>query len=191
MVTTLARRWWVFLLRGLAGILFGISALLVPAAGLFALVVLFGAYALVNGIFAFSHAFDRGEQRWGWLAFEGVASVIAGLLILLVPGLSAIALVFFIAAWSVITGVAQVVTAVRLRKQIRHEWLLGLSGALSMAFGILVAAFPRAGALAIVVWIAAYAIVFGALMVALSLRLRAYGRHGERHVPTTGVPQAA
>jgi uncharacterized membrane protein HdeD (DUF308 family) len=189
----LVRHWWMLTVRGIAAIVFGVLAFISPGAGLFALVVTFGAYALVNGAFALAAA-ARGrtaEPRWGSLVLDGIASVVCGFLALVWPGITALALLYVIAAWAIATGAAQVVAAVRLRKQIKGEWLLALAGALSIAFGVLLFLAPAAGALAVVLWIAAYAIVFGGVMVGLSLRLRAWGRRTHRPLPTGGVPATA
>jgi uncharacterized membrane protein HdeD (DUF308 family) len=186
----LAERWWMLVLRGVAAVIFGILTFVAPGASLFALVVLFGAYAMVNGIIDLVLAVrtPTGERRWGSLVFEGVASVVAGALALFWPGITALVLLFLIAGWAIATGIAQVVAAVRLRKQITGEWLLALSGVLSVAFGVLLFLFPGAGALAVVIWIGAYAIVFGALLIALGLRLRSWGRSSTREAPSDAVP---
>jgi uncharacterized membrane protein HdeD (DUF308 family) len=186
----LAERWWTLVLRGVAAVIFGILTFVAPGASLFALVVLFGAYAVVNGVINLVLAARNpaGEPRWGSLVFESVASIVAGTVTLLWPGISALVLLLVIACWAIVTGVAQVIAAVRLRKQIRGEWLLALSGVLSVAFGVLMLVFPGAGALAVVVWIGAYAVVLGALLVALGVRLRSWGRSSTREAPPGAVP---
>lgn len=183
-------RWWTLALRGVAAIVFGVLTFVAPRASLLALVLLFGWYAIVNGVIAIVLAvrLPRGAPRWGSLLVEGIVSVAAGVITLFWPGITALGLALLIGAWAVVTGVAQVVAAVRLRKQIRGEWLLGLVGVLSIAFGVLMYIAPGAGALAVVIWIGAYAIVFGALLLALGLRLRAWGRAPSHRVPTGGVP---
>jgi len=136
MVSNLAENWWALVLRGIAGVLFGIVALVWPPGAVTALVLLFGAYALVDGIFNLIAAFraPREGKRWGWLAFSGVIGVATGLIAFFFPSITALALVLLVAAWSLVTGVAEIVVAVRLRREIEHEWLLGLSGLLSVAF---------------------------------------------------------
>ena len=188
--TLLAQRWWMLALRGAAAIIFGILTFVAPAASLFALVLLFGVYAIVNGAMnvSLSMRTPTGETRWGSLLFESIASILAGALTLIWPGITALVLLFLIAAWAVVTGVAQVVAAVRLRKQLRGEWLLALTGVLSVAFGVLLVVAPVAGALAVTLWIGAYALVFGALLVGLALRLRAWGRTPGRRFPAGAVP---
>jgi uncharacterized membrane protein HdeD (DUF308 family) len=189
----LVRHWWMLTVRGVAAIVFGVLTFVAPGASLFALVVLFGAYALVNGAFAIGAA-ARGraaERRWGAIVFDGIASMAFGALALAWPGITALALLYVIAAWAVVTGAAQIVTAIRLRKQIKGEWLLALGGALSIAFGVLLILAPVAGALAVTLWIGAYAVVFGAVQIWLSLRLRGWGRRTQRPLPTGGVPATA
>ncbi len=189
MIAVLAERWWTLLIRGLAAILFGILTFVSPGLSLFALVILFGAWAFADGVFSLIAAFHRaGKEGWGWLLFEGLASIAAGVVTFFWPGITALALLFVIAAWSVVTGIAEIVAAVRLRKHIRNEWLLALSGVLSVLFGLLLFAFPGAGALAVVFWIGAFAIVFGALLVALAFRLRAWARDPSHRLPTERVP---
>jgi uncharacterized membrane protein HdeD (DUF308 family) len=192
MVTTLAERWWIVLIRGVAAILFGILTFISPSASLFALVLLFGAYALVDGVFNIGAAVRmRGEPKWGWLIFEGAISIAAGVLTFLWPGITAFALLILIAVWALVTGVAEIAAAIRLRKYVRGEWLLVLSGVLSVAFGVLMLVYPGAGALAVVLWIGAYAVLFGALLVALAFRLRSWRNQTRRQVPTGGVPAHA
>jgi uncharacterized membrane protein HdeD (DUF308 family) len=188
----LAHRWWSLALRGIAAILFGILTFVSPGLSLYTLVILFAAWAIADGVFDLILALRRTEARqWGALIFEGIASLIVGVLTFFWPGITALALLFLIAAWSVVTGIAELVVAVRLRKLIRGEWLLGLRGTLSIAFGLLLFLFPGAGALAVVFWIGAYAIVFGALLLALALRLRAWSRDLSHRVPPEKAPAAA
>src|SRR5262249_54595737 len=145
-----------------------------PGVTLAVLVLLFGAYALVDGIFNVIAAISgrSGAQSWWMLLLEGLVSVAAGLVTFFMPGLTALTLVYIISAWAIITGVLEIVGAIRLRKVITNEWWLALSGVLSIAFGALIAYAPGAGALALVFWIGAYALVFGALLVGLGFRLR-------------------
>jgi uncharacterized membrane protein HdeD (DUF308 family) len=186
----LAERWWTLVLRGAAAVIFGILTFIAPGQSLVALVVVFGAYAIFNGVINLGLAAcgPDGEPRWGSLVFESIASIVAGVLTLFWPGMTALVLLFLIAGWAIATGIAQVVAAVRLRKQIKGEWLLALTGVLSVAFGVLLFLFPGAGALAVVIWIGAYALVFGALLIALGVRLRTWGRSSTRVAPPGAVP---
>jgi uncharacterized membrane protein HdeD (DUF308 family) len=188
-----ATGWWTVALRGVAAILFGLVTLVSPVSSLFALVLIFGLYALVDGSFNLSTALRAGPlegPRWA-LIVEGVASLVAGLAAFVWPGITAIALLYVIAAWAVSTGAAEILAAVRLRKQLRGEWLLVVAGMLSIAFGVVLFARPGLGALAVVLWIGAYALVFGVLLLALALRLRAWTEGSRRPIPPDGVPTAA
>jgi uncharacterized membrane protein HdeD (DUF308 family) len=178
LVRNLAQNWWALVIRGVAGVLFGIGALVWPPAAVAALVLLFGAYALVDGIFNIVAAVraPREGRRWGWLTFSGVIGVATGLIAFFFPGITALALVLLVASWSLVTGVAEIVAAIWLRKHIRHEWLWILSGVLSVAFGVLLFLLPAAGAVALAIWIGAYMLVFGALLIAFGIRLRNWGR---------------
>jgi uncharacterized membrane protein HdeD (DUF308 family) len=181
-IDALFRNWWLIALRGLAGILFGIITFVAPGITLAVLVILFGAYAFADGVLAIVSAVRRrgATDRWGMLLLEGVVGVAAGLVTLVWPGITALTLLYVIAFWALLTGVLEIGAAVRLRKVITGEWLLALGGVASIVFGVAIARFPAAGALALVLWIGAYALVFGALLLALSFRLRSYGRH---HTP--------
>jgi uncharacterized membrane protein HdeD (DUF308 family) len=175
--------WWGFVLRGIAAVLFGILTFLMPGMALLTLVFLFGAYAIVEGAFNVVAAIQRSEgrrqPRWV-LVLEGIVSIIAGLLAFSIPGVTALSLLYLIAAWSLATGVLEVAAAIRLRHQIKGEWLLALSGVLSIIFGFLLMAFPGPGALAVVLWIGAYAVAFGAMLIALGVKLRSFTRAGRR-----------
>jgi uncharacterized membrane protein HdeD (DUF308 family) len=145
-----------------------------PGLTLAALLILIGAYFIVDGIFTGVAAVRaiQQKQQWWVLALEAVVSVIAGVIAWVWPGLTALALVYVIAAWAIITGIFEIVAAIRLRQEITNEWLLILSGALSVLFGIIIAIFPRSGALGVIWIIGIYAIAFGELLVILSFRLR-------------------
>ena len=174
MLHALAKNWWLLLLRGIAGIAFGILALVWPGITLLTLVIFYGAYALVDGIFSLVAAFTgraRALPTW-WLILVGIAGIAAGIITFLWPGITAVVLVLLIGAWAVVHGVFEIIGAIQLRKEIDHEWLLILAGALSILFGLLVLAMPGAGALALIWTIGAYAIIFGVIFVILSFRLR-------------------
>src|SRR3954467_745485 len=185
-VNSLSRNWWAVSLRGLAGILFGIITFVSPGISLAALVLLFGAYAFADGVLAIVSAIRRrGTDRWWLLLLEGIVGIAAGVLTLLWPGITALALLYVIAAWALVTGAFEVAAAIRLRKVITGEWLLALSGIFSIALGVLLILAPGPGALALVIWIGAYALVFGALLFALGLRLKGVGspRHCGQTAP--------
>jgi uncharacterized membrane protein HdeD (DUF308 family) len=178
----LVRNWGLVALRGVAAIAFGLITILYPGIGLLSLVLLFGVYALLDGIFTVGSVLSqhRGRRHWVAALVGGLLSIVAGALAFFIPGITAFALVLLIAARALAVGVLEIATAIRLRKSVRNEWLLGLAGLFSIAFGVLVAMFPGAGALALVLWIGAYAIVIGVTLIALALRLRAWGM--EHHV---------
>jgi uncharacterized membrane protein HdeD (DUF308 family) len=187
-VDSLSRNWWAVSLRGLAGILFGIITFVSPAISLAALVLLFGAYAFADGVLAIVSAVRRrGTDRWWLLLLEGIVGIAAGVLTWLWPGITALALLYVIAAWALVTGAFEVAAAIRLRKVISREWLLALSGLVSIALGVLLILAPGPGALALVIWIGAYAFVFGALLFALGLRLKSMGSPRHRGQPAPGV----
>ncbi len=170
----LARNWWALAIRGALAILFGVLALIWPNIALFVLAILFGAYAFVDGVFAIVAALNApaGYSRW-WVHFlEGLAGVVIGVVTIFWPNITALALLYLIAAWAIVTGAFEIAAAIRLRRYIAGEWLLGLSGVLSILFGVLIALFPGAGAVGVVWIIAFYAILFGVLLLALAFRLR-------------------
>ena len=171
-VMNAADHWWAFALRGVAAVIFGILAFVWPGVTLAVLVLFWGAYALVDGILTLLAAFRTGQDhRWA-LVIEGVVGIGAGIVTFLWPGLTALVLVYIIAVWALITGVLEVIAAIRLRHVIENEWWLVLSGILSLIFGIALVIAPGAGALALIWLIAAYAIIFGVLLLGLALRLR-------------------
>jgi uncharacterized membrane protein HdeD (DUF308 family) len=170
----LTRNWWLILLRGIAAVLFGVLAFVWPAITLFALVFLFGAYALATGILSLILAYKapKGFPRSGALVIGGVLSIIAGLIAFFLPGLTAVGLLILIAAWAIVSGIVEIMAAIRLRRVITREWLLVLAGLASIALGVILLLQPAAGALALVWLIGAWAFVFGILFIVLSLRLR-------------------
>lgn len=185
MEAMVSRYWWVLVLRGMLALLFGLAAVLWPGLTLTTLVLLFGAYALVDGVFAvitgIRHS-DEQERRWSVL-LEGVVGVIAGVLTFLWPDITALALLSIIAVWAVITGVLELAAAIRLRKVIVGEWMLALSGIASIIFGLLLIAFPGSGVLALIWLIGGYAIVFGVLLIGVGFRVRRRSHTFDRGAP--------
>jgi uncharacterized membrane protein HdeD (DUF308 family) len=174
MPTVLAQRWWVLLLRGICAVAAGIMTIAWPGITLLALVTLFGIFALVDGAAGIVLGI-RGEEdgtMWWTMILLGVLSAGAGVLAFAWPGMTALVLLAIIAASAIIRGVLEIVAAIRLRKDIDDEWVLGLSGLLSLAFGILLWVAPGEGALAVVLLIGAYMLALGVMAIALSLRLR-------------------
>lgn len=180
----LRRTWWLLLLRGLMAIAFGILSWVQPGISLAALVMLFGVYALIDGLAGVwsSLAGHKDDGHWWVLLLWGVVGVGVGTLTLSAPGITALALLFYIALWAVATGVLQIVAAVRLRNEIEGEWLLALSGLASVAFGVVLMVRPMAGAIALLWIIATYAILFGILLVVLAFKARRFGRGSARSV---------
>ena len=174
LAAAMARNWWVLLLRGIVAIVFAVLTWMQPGISLAALVLVFGIYVLADGILGIWAAFSgRQENRHWWvLLLWGLVSVAVGVLTFVNPGITGLVLLMYIAAWAVITGVLQIVAAIRLRKEIQGEWLMGLSGLLSIVFGGLLVARPGAGALAVAWIIAAYAFIFGVLLVMLAFKVR-------------------
>lgn len=169
-----ARNWWLILLRGIVAILFGILALSRPGITLGALVLLFGVYAIVDGIFSLSAAFSgwrHRDDRW-LLVLEGLIGLGVGIITLQAPGITAIALVFFIAVWALATGILKIVEAIRLRKEIKGEFWMIFSGLAGVLFAILVMERPMAGAITLVWLIGWFAIIMGGMLTVLSFKLR-------------------
>jgi len=183
MVERIARGWWVPAIRGGLAVLFGILAILVPGAALAALVALFGAYALVDGVFALLTAarFTHTDERWGLLVVEGVVGVAAGVVSFAHPAATALALVYLVAAWAILTGIVEIAAAVRLRKVIAGEWALGALGVVSLLLGIGLLASPRAALITITWMIGAYALLFGFGLLSLAWRLRRLNTNHERN----------
>jgi uncharacterized membrane protein HdeD (DUF308 family) len=169
----LAKYWWLILLRGIVAIIFGILAFVWPGITLLTLILFYGAFALADGVLALIHAIMGGNvgSRW-WLALVGIAGIAAGLVTFLMPGLTAFVLLIFIACWAISLGIFQIIGAIRLRKEIDNEWLIGLSGALSVLFGIVLLVAPGAGALGLIWVIGSYAIVFGIMLVMEAFKLK-------------------
>jgi uncharacterized membrane protein HdeD (DUF308 family) len=165
----LAPSWWALALRGLVAVLFGLAALFWPGLVLAVLIILFGAYALVDGVFALIAAFrssGRGMRR-PLLLIEGVIGILFGLLALFWPDLTALALLYIIAFWAIFTGIARIVMAIMLRREIENEWSIALSGVLYVILGIVLILLPGAGLLA-------YTWLIGLLTLALGIALIVY-----------------
>jgi uncharacterized membrane protein HdeD (DUF308 family) len=173
MNAVLARNWWVVALRGLAGIVFGLLTLFLPGITMLSLIALFAAYMLVDGGFAIASAIRaaRRHGRWGLLVLNGIVSIAAAVVALLWPGITVLAFVMLVASASILSGAFMFVSAFRLNVERGRIWL-ALGGLASLAFGILLVLAPLAGALVLTWWIGAYALLFGCLLLILSVRLR-------------------
>ena len=182
LATILSRNWWVLLLRGLIAIVFGVLVWFQPGISLVALVLLFGAYTLADGILGIWTAVTgrKEHEHWWVLLLWGLIGVGVGILTFLVPGVTALALLFYIAIWAIATGVLEIVAAIRLRREITGEWLLIVGGLASVVFGVLLMARPAAGALALLWLIGTYAVIFGVLLVILAFKARTFGKQPAR-----------
>lgn len=176
MIAVLRRNWWAIALRGLLAIVFGVLVFFYPRDAIAVLVLLFGAYAAVDGVFAILSAVlaASAHERWWGFVVEGILGLAIGALTFFRPGMTAFALYLVIACWAIATGIVEIVTAVRVRASIANEIMLLVGGIASVLFGILMIVFPVVGALAVIWLIGFYAILFGALMIAFALRVRAY-----------------
>lgn len=177
MVMTLARNWWILALRGLCAIIFGILAFAWPAITLKVLVLLYGAYALVEGILSIIAAVSKREGSglpWWALLLEGLLGIAAGIVTFAWPGITALFLLFLIAAWAIVAGIFEIIAAIRLRKEIEGELWLALSGIVSVIFGVLLFVRPGTGALTVVWLIGSYAVFFGILQLALAFKLKRF-----------------
>jgi uncharacterized membrane protein HdeD (DUF308 family) len=175
----LARNWRLLVLRGIFTWLFGIIAVLWPGITLAALILLYAVYAIVDGITAIVSAVwaMAHHERWGLLIVEGIVDIAAGVIALLWPGITLLALIWLIAAWAVVTGALMLNAAFRLH---REGWLLGLGGVISIVWGALLALYPLVGAVVLSVWLGVYALFFGTAMIVLGFRLRTLGRRLEQ-----------
>jgi uncharacterized membrane protein HdeD (DUF308 family) len=189
-----SRIWWAVALRGILAVLFGIMALIFTGQTLLVLVYVFGAFALIAGMSQIVTAVRAGEAhlRWGWLAFAGIISVAAGIVAFVWPGITALALLFLIAAWALITGVAEIVFALSWPDTLAQPWLAALSGALSVVFGILLVVWPRSGVIALTWLVGIYAILYGISQLYYLFRLQGLRREVRQTFgPGHGAPAAS
>ncbi len=192
MGTLWAHDWWVVLLRGIVAVLFGLLAFFLPSITLIVLVLLFGIFAIVDGILSFERAFSASSRNesWIWPTIIGVLGIAAGVAAFIWPGITALVLLYIIAAWALLTGIVEIIGTIRMRREISDEWLFVLGGVLSVLFGLLVFARPGVGAIAVVWLIGFYAIVLGIQRIAVAFRMRDWQEH-----PTSGgapqMPHAA
>jgi uncharacterized membrane protein HdeD (DUF308 family) len=173
MLHLLARYWWALALRGVFAVLFGLLTFFMPGITLLTLVLLFGAYVLLDGIFDIVAAIRSPSHHWA-LILEGIVGIIAGILTFTWPGITAMVLLYLVAFWAIFTGVLEIVAGIRLREVLTGEIWLILMGVLSLLFGLFILIFPGAGALALLFWIGAYALVFGFMLIVLAFRLRGF-----------------
>ena len=170
--------WWAIALRAAAAILLGVIAIFMPGPTLAAIVIVFGIYAIIDGILAIVAAVRgfRKKERWWPMLLEGMVGVAAGAIAIFWPGIGALALTYLVAAWALVTGAFEIAAAIRLRKVMTGEWLLLIAGVLSIVLAVLVALFPGTGALLLVWWLGAYAFAYGVVSLVLALRVRSWTR---------------
>ncbi len=174
MIAVLTRNWWALALRGIFAILFGLAALAMPGITLAAIIWLFGAYAVADGVFAIVvglRAVERHQRSWP-LMLEGIVDIAAGVTAVTWPALTALLLLYLVSVWAMVTGILEIAAAIRLRRHIKSEWMLAVNGVISVLLGAFLIAPPRVGILTVVYWIGAYALIFGVMLLALGLRLR-------------------
>lgn len=171
---TVSRIWWALAIRGVLAILFGIVAFVYTGQTLLALVYVFGIFAVLSGVTTLVTAVRAGEahQRWGWLAASGILSVVAGIVAFAWPGITALAFVYLVAAWAIVTGGAEIAFALAFPDTLAHPWLAGLSGLLSVVFGLLLAVWPRSGAITLTWLVGIYAIAYGVTTLYYAYRLQ-------------------
>ncbi|WP_114389617.1 HdeD family acid-resistance protein [Notoacmeibacter marinus] len=192
---SLAPNWWAFLLRGILALVIAVLAFLMPVEAVFALTLVFGAFSLVDGAFGLWAGYwnMRKGESWGWLIASGVLGIATGLIVLIAPFVATFVLTVFlwtmIAFWSITTGVLEIAAAIRLRKEIKGEWLMVLGGAISIILGAAVTWFlfmnPVGSLLALGWALGIYATLFGVAMIALSLKLRRSNVSDEKNAPNT------
>lgn len=170
MLALLSRRWWWILVRGLAAILFGITALARPGLTIWALMILFAGYAIVDG--ASMIVFGRRMGNWFWYGLAGLASMAAGVIAIALPGMTAMILLWVIAAWAIMSGIFQIMAGIEIRKAVEGEWVLFVGGALAILFGLWLFVRPGEGALSVIWLIGMFMILFGILQVVLAFRLK-------------------
>lgn len=174
LATVLSNNWWKLLLRGLVAIGFGVLTFMRPGITLAALVLTFGVYTLLDGVLAIWTAIAGRDhiEHWVVLVLGGLCSVGIGVLTFVAPGITEIALQFYIAFWAILVGMIGIIAGVRLRKEIAGEWALILSGLVAVAFGVFIIARPIMGALSILSILATFAIVYGILLSMLAFRVK-------------------
>jgi uncharacterized membrane protein HdeD (DUF308 family) len=169
----LVRNWWMPVLRGVLAILFGFLVFAYTNTAIQVFVYLFGAYALIDGVVALAMSFDVSRGR-GWVVLSGIAGIAAGILTFIYPSATAVALVYIVAAWAILTGIFEILAALEWRQVLSDMWMLGLAGVLSIILGVLLFSSPGAGLIAWAWLIGIYAIIYGVLYVVAGLRLKSF-----------------
>jgi uncharacterized membrane protein HdeD (DUF308 family) len=187
----LADNWWAVGLRGILGIVFGLICLLTPGVALGAFVILFAAYMFVDGGFAIASAWKaaRSGERWGLLILEGLVDIAAGLIAVILPAITMVALIWIVAIWAMVSGALMLYAAFTLNRD-HGRWWLALGGIASLVFGILLVIEPLIGAVVLTMWIGAYALVFGGVLLVLAFQLHSRKEDRERKVPAAAAKKA-
>jgi uncharacterized membrane protein HdeD (DUF308 family) len=183
-IRAISKYWWIFPLRGAIAIAFGLACLLWPALTLGVMVLLFGLFALFEGLLTVVTSYGKGDEKGGWtFLLEGFTGLLVCVIVLLGsslgsmlwPGVAAVMLVYYIAGWAILAGVFKIITAFRIRTEAKGEWALGLSGLISILVGLILILRPGAGVLAVAWLIGAFAIVLGILQLLVGLKFRKIG----------------
>ncbi len=171
-----SQNWWMLALRGVLAIIFGLVALFFPGIALLAFIAVFAVYAIIDGIVAVGVAIrERATaSRWWWVLIEGILSILAGIFAIFYPGETALILLYIVAAWAILTGITEIVTAITLREYLAHEWALIIAGAISIVFGIILFIRPGAGLLSILWLVGIYSIIFGVLFIVRAFQFRSW-----------------
>ena len=179
----LAQSWWMLAWRGAAALILGILALMWPGISLLVLIALFASFSLLSGAASIASAIrHRGTEKGWWLPLLlGLVSIVAGAIAILNPEVTIFILVLIMAAHAVVTGVLDIAMAIRLRKEIEHEWLLVLTGAVAILFGVVIFLFPPVGVLTLALMVGIYAAAIGILLLALAFQTRKWAKHASRH----------
>jgi uncharacterized membrane protein HdeD (DUF308 family) len=174
LIETLKRHWWVPVIRGIAAIVFGVIAFVYPGLTVAVLVLLFGAWVLVDGIFRVIGAIGHraSDKEWGFDLIIGIVGIIIGLLTFHAPQITALALIIYIAAWALMIGATEIALAIKLRREIKGEWFLILMGLVSIVFAVMLLWNPAVGAAALIWIMAWYAVILGVLGIIFGFRLR-------------------
>jgi uncharacterized membrane protein HdeD (DUF308 family) len=184
----LIKNWWSLVLRGVIGVVLGIVTFIWPGLTLASIVILFGAYSFLDGVVSIAGAVRavHAHDRWGSLVIKGLLGIAVAIMTIAWPAMTLLALVYLMGAWAMVTGIFEIVTAIRLRRHIPGEWLLVIGGIASVVFGFLVMLVPLAGALVLALWFGAYLLVTGIILITLGIRLR-----GLRNAVVPGSPMTA
>ncbi|HSB06226.1 MAG TPA: HdeD family acid-resistance protein [Thermodesulfobacteriota bacterium] len=184
MIRAISKYWWTFTLRGVIAIAFGLAAVLWPTLTLGVMVLLFGLFALFEGGLTIVTSFKKGEEKGGWtLLLEGLVGLLVCVIVLLGssigsmlwPRVAAVMLVYYIAGWAILAGLFKIITAFRIRREVKGEWMLGLSGLISILVGLILILRPGAGVLAVAWLIGIFAIILGIFQLLLGLKFRKIG----------------